>query len=162
MNDAQLHLLVNHFPILGSLFAVIVLLVGLIGKNKSVINVGLLTLFIAALFAIVASRTGERAEEIVEEMPGMSHDLIHEHEEAAETATYVILGIGVLALITFFLSRSGQKYAKVLQIVTLIGGMATFGLMAYTGHQGGKISHPEIRSEASTTSDEVHQEQDDD
>jgi uncharacterized membrane protein len=38
MNDAHLHMVVNHFPIIGTIFGFGVLIVGLVLKNKTLQN----------------------------------------------------------------------------------------------------------------------------
>jgi len=42
--------------------------------------------------------TGEGAEEIVEEL-GISHDIIHEHEEIAETFMKILYALGILSIL---------------------------------------------------------------
>ncbi len=147
MNDAHLHLLLNHYPIVGTLFGVIFLGYGLFARNKSLLHAGLLTLFVMALLAIPTQLTGEGAEEIVEEL-GVDHDVIHEHEEAAELAIWFMAGLGVLALVTLLISRRTSGRATVLRglyIATLLLSIVVFGLMARVGGLGGEIRHTEIR-----------------
>lgn len=145
MNDAHLHLALNHFPILGTLFGTILLGLGVFGKNKSFLNAGLITLFVIAVITIPAYISGEGAEEIVEEL-GVDHDIIHEHEEAAETAVLLMDALGLLALVSFFFSRKTfNRPARILTIVTFVLGLIVFGLMLRVGGSGGEIRHTEIR-----------------
>ena len=147
MNDAQLHLILNHYPILGTLFGVILVAYGFFSKNKSILHTGLVTLFLAALFAIPTYLTGEGAEEIVEEL-GVDHDVIHEHEEAAELAIWLMAGLGLLSAATFFLSlraSMNNSTIRILYIVTLVAGLAVFGYMTRVGGLGGQIRHTEVR-----------------
>ena len=147
MNDADLHLLLNHFPIIGTLFGVIFLAYGLFAKNKSILHAGLLTLFLMALLAIPTQLTGEGAEEIVEEL-GVDHDVIHEHEEAAELASWLMGGLGLLALLTLLISRRTSGRATVLRglyVVTLVFSLVVFVMMARVGSLGGQIRHTEVR-----------------
>lgn len=147
MNDAQLHLILNHYPILGTLFGVLLAAYGFFAKNKSILHAGLVTLFVAALIAIPTYLTGEGAEEIVEEL-GVDHDVIHAHEEAAELAVWLMMGLGLLSAATFFLSlraSMNNSTIRILYIVTLVAGLAVFGYMARVGGLGGKIRHTEVR-----------------
>ena len=66
MNDAHLHLLVNHFPIIGTIFGLGILIAGIIFKNNAVKNVSYVIFIVTAIFALIAMSTGEGAEEIVE------------------------------------------------------------------------------------------------
>ena len=145
MNDAQIHLALNHFPILGSLFGTILLGFGLFGKNKSLLNAGLITLFIITLMTIPVYLSGEGAEDIVEEL-GVDHDIIHEHEEIAEAAGWLMDTLGLLALISFFLSqKTFNRPARILTIVTFVMGIIVFGFMLQVGGTGGEIRHTELR-----------------
>ncbi|MEM9674695.1 MAG: hypothetical protein AAF992_19025, partial [Bacteroidota bacterium] len=68
MNDAQIHLALNHFPILGTLFGTVILGFGVFRKNKSLLDTGLIILFLMTLITIPVYISGEGAEEIVEEL----------------------------------------------------------------------------------------------
>jgi len=84
MNDAHLHLVVNHFPIIGTILGLGVVVIGIVFKNKSVINTAYGLFIIAALFAVASMTTGEGAEDLVEDLPNIGKKIIHEHEVAAE------------------------------------------------------------------------------
>ena len=84
MNEAHLHITLNHFPIIGSIIGVTILMAGLFFKSRDTLRTGLVILIVGAVVAIPTYLTGEAAEETVEHMSGISHDLIHEHEEKAE------------------------------------------------------------------------------
>lgn len=80
MNQAHLHLMINHLPIMGVVIATLVLISGFIIKNKIVKRTAL-GIYILSCFGIIPSHiTGEGAEEIAEKIPEISHDLIHTHE----------------------------------------------------------------------------------
>lgn len=51
MNDAHLHLLVNHFPIIGTIFGLGILISGIIFKNNAVKNVSYVIFIVTAIFA---------------------------------------------------------------------------------------------------------------
>lgn len=145
MNDAQLHLALNHFPILGTLFGTVLLGIGVFGKNKSLLDTGLIILFLMALITIPVYLSGEGAEEIVEEL-GVDHDTIHAHEEIAESAVWFMDGLGLLALVSFFFTRRALNGpARILTIVTFVLGIVVLGLMFRVGGSGGEIRHTEIR-----------------
>ena len=147
MNEAHLHLLLNHFPIIGTLFGGLFLAYGLFAKNKSILHAGLLLLFLMALLAIPTQLTGEGAEEIVERL-GVDHEVIHEHEEAAELAIWFMSGLGLLALVTLLISRRTSGRDTVLRglyVATLAFSVVVFVMMARVGSLGGEIRHTEVR-----------------
>ncbi|HAD95873.1 MAG TPA: hypothetical protein DCG19_00630 [Cryomorphaceae bacterium] len=138
MNATELHLLLNHFPILGTLFGLCLLIFGLLRHNRSLEKAAYVTLVVISLIAIPAFKTGEEAEEKVEHLPGVSHAMVHEHEEWAEKAIWLMALTGILSLVS--LLRTG----KVLRSLTFISATATLALMVITGSHGGKIMHHEL------------------
>ena len=103
MNDAHLHLVVNHFPIIGIIFGIGILIIGLIIKNQSIKNTAFVLFIIAAIFGFASMNTGEGAEEIAEKLPGVTEQLIETHEELAETFSLFLYTTGLLSLVTLVL-----------------------------------------------------------
>ncbi len=144
MNDAHLHLLVNHVPILGTLFALLLGAYGAVRRQPAVVRASFLALVVCGAFAFVAEETGDDAEEVVEEIAGITHATIHEHEEAAEKAMWASLALALAALGVLVWRRSAPEIGTVPTVVVLLGAAAVFGLMAWTGNLGGEIRHTEI------------------
>lgn len=147
MNAAHFHLIFNHIPLVGLGIAGVLLIIALLMRHKFMINLSLVFVIAVALFALPAYLTGEPAEEIVEGVPGISEQLIETHEEAAEKAFYFLEALGVLAILTLIARRFSAKTGNVLTLLTLLGIIAGGGLTAWTANLGGKINHPEIRSD---------------
>ncbi|GAB4395801.1 MAG: hypothetical protein OHK0053_06620 [Microscillaceae bacterium] len=146
MNGAQIHLLLNHIPILGALFGLILLIFGFIRANRSLTQAALLTFIVAALVTIPVDWSGEAAEEILEEKyeAQVSHDLIHEHEEMAELSVALMLALGGLSLLAFYFSWRKHRFATLANGAVLVLALVVFVTMARTGHSGGLIRHPEL------------------
>ena len=108
MNDAHLHMVVNHFPIIGLILGLGILLFGVVLKNKSLINTAYGLFIVAAIFAIASMSTGEGAEELVEEMPNVGKRIIHEHEEIAEKLAIVLYVLGAISIAGLYLNRINQ------------------------------------------------------
>ena len=149
MNDAHLHLVVNHFPIIGTIFGLGILITGLFLKNNSVKNTAYILLVVAAVFAALSMGTGEGAEELVEDMPTVGKQIIHEHEEWAEKFALVLYATGVLALIGLFLSLKKNNLEKYVAMATVVLALIAGVLAKEVGTSGGEIRHTEIRNEAS-------------
>jgi uncharacterized membrane protein len=145
MNDAHLHLLVNHFPIIGTIFGLGILIVGIILKNYSVKNVAYTLFIIAAIFAFLSMNTGEGAEELVEDMPNIGHQIIHEHEEIAEKLAIGLYILGIVSILGIYLNFKRHPKAKLLSFLALTIAMSCTVLAAITGTTGGEIRHIEIR-----------------
>jgi uncharacterized membrane protein len=105
--------------------------------------VALAILIIASVVTLPVFLLGEPAEEIVEHLPGISEDIIEEHEEAAELALWVSLSSGVLGIATWIAISAGARLERALLALTFIVASVSSALLGYTAHQGGKIRHPE-------------------
>tara|TARA_R110002033_G_scaffold77030_1_gene128720 strand:- start:30237 stop:30725 length:489 start_codon:yes stop_codon:yes gene_type:complete len=162
MNDAHFHLVVNHLPIVGVLIGFLVLLAGLIMKKPQIKNAALGIFIFSALTAIVAFLTGEGAEEIVENLPGISETLIHKHEEYAELFLAMMQILGVTSLITLFLQYKKLPFSKYGFVLILLLSMVTMGIAKYVGTSGGEITHIEIRSDANVIQLDGNQDHNDD
>jgi hypothetical protein len=158
MNATHVHLLLNHVSILGALFSVVVLIWGIIGKDKSIRTVALTGFVLSALAAIPVFFSGESAEEAVENLAGVSESLIESHEETANIALWLIEAAGLLSLITLVGDRLKWKFASAMPLPVLLLAIIASGSIAYTGYLGGKIRHTEI-SAASASADAVQGEQ---
>jgi drug/metabolite transporter (DMT)-like permease len=146
MSAVQLHLLVNHVPVLGSLAGVLLVLAGMLWRSEAVKRAGMAALVVAALGSVVASRSGEGAEHTARELAGVSRRQIHEHEELAEKANWVLLGAGVVALGGLAMSLRGtqRRVPGWASAGVLVLGGVGFVLAALAAHQGGLIRHPEL------------------
>ena len=109
MNGAYLHLLLNHLPVIGTIFGLLLLLFALLRKSEEVKRVALSVFVLTALAAVPTYLTGEPAEEVAEHLPGVAKALIEQHESAALLALSAALATGVVALAGLFLAwRSKQ------------------------------------------------------
>ena len=123
MNFAHLHLLLNHIPVLLPLFVLPVLLYGILKKNSSLVRLSLLGFVISGLMVWPVYATGEEAEEVVENMAGVEHDYIEEHEEAAEWTKLSLSILGVLSLGALVWSRKKPDLPALALYVLLILGV---------------------------------------
>jgi len=156
MDAAHFHLILNHFPIIGTLIAVAILAYGLYAKNDSIKKVALVTFILMAILTIPVFLTGQEAEEVVEHIAGVSEDIIEEHEELAEKAIWLMGVLGVLAIINFYSITAKISIAKTITIITFAVSLATVGLFAKVGNEGGQIRHSEIRAGFSDSSNKIN------
>ena len=145
-NAAQLHLALTHLPVVTALLAAATLAIGALAGNGAARRFGLVLLVVAGLSVIPTQMTGEGAEEVVEELPGVSEAVIERHEDAAEVAfALTLLGAAVAAgaLVASQLGR--QRTAQALFSVALAMSLADTAALAWVAHLGGEIRHTEIR-----------------
>lgn len=154
MNDAHLHMVVNHFPIIGTILAIGILTAGLLNKNQSIINTAYVLFIIGAVFGILSMNTGEGAEEMVENMPGIGWEIIHDHEELAEKMALLLNVLGLLSIIALYLNYKKNTKEKLVSLFILAIGIASLFVVQKVGTSGGEIRHTEIRASSQNTSAE--------
>ncbi|MBW8360899.1 MAG: hypothetical protein K0M56_01790 [Kaistella sp.] len=158
MNNAHLHLVVNHLPIIFPIAGVILLLIGIFTKSESSKRNAYIIFFLGAAATIAAMSTGEGAEESVENLPGVTENLIKIHEEAAELfagLSYFLGGISVVALLANF---KNYAFSKFMPFIVGAFALITLFFAQKAGNSGGEIRHTEIRSGASIQNSETGQE----
>ena len=104
--------------------------------------------------------SGEGAEEIVENIPGVTENLIHEHEEAAELFALLSYVFGAFSLVALWSSWKNKSYNVVLSYLIAVFAILLIFLGKQTGTSGGEIRHTEIRSNNAANQDN-HVEHDD-
>ena len=148
MNNAHLHLVVNHLPIIFPIVGIIILLIGIFTKSEITKRNSYIIFILGALASVAAMATGEGAEEAIENIQGVSENLMHRHEEAAEIfagLSYLLGGISLLALIASYRNFAFNKYMPV--VALLFSGISLY-FAQEAGRTGGEIRHTEIRSGA--------------
>lgn len=145
MNDAHLHLVFNHFPIIVPIVGLIILIVGFFIDSDVVKRTALGVFIFGALLTFPAMYTGEGAEEIAEKLPDVTDAIIHEHEEKAETLAIINYILGLVSLVGFWAYWKQKSYANYITILVLILGLAGIYFGKMTGTSGGEIRHTEIR-----------------
>lgn len=80
MNGAHLHLMINHFPVVGLLFGLVMLVVAQLRRNSDLARTGLVALVIIAIITIPAYLTGEPAHDVVQHLTGISEEVLERHE----------------------------------------------------------------------------------
>lgn len=154
MNQAHLHLIVNHVPIMGSLFAAVLLGAGVLKHSLDLTRAGLIAVLAAGLLCLPAQLTGEGAAAIAQNLPRVSRALISNHAEAAELGFWVLECAAALALFGLLLLKNESPKARLLSLLALTAAVLSFGLLARAGNLGGQIRHTEIR-EGFGTPDEL-------
>jgi hypothetical protein len=151
MNGAHLHLLVNHIPLFGIAFGLLVLVWSLIKKSQD-LELGAILLFtIGGISAWIADQTGDSAEDIAEKLPEVTKQLIHAHEEVAEFAVIAATAVAGIAIALFLARKSKNSLTPILRIVLLLTALGASAAMARTAYLGGMIRHTEIRDGSAAT-----------
>ena len=93
----DLHLLINHFPVILTVVGTAIAVLALITRKRGVWLYATATLFLAGLASVPAFFTGEPAEEQIEDSWYVTREAIHAHEEAADFAVWGLAIMGLIA-----------------------------------------------------------------
>lgn len=143
-NSAYLHILLNHFPVIGTGFIFILGLHSLISKNVKITRFAMLLLVFLSLLTIVVFISGNNAEGIVKGMDGVVEENIDAHEEFAEKSFIVMESFGAITLLFLIFNKFSKPIPAMYIVIFLIALLAVLGMMMYTAHLGGKIAHSGI------------------
>jgi uncharacterized membrane protein len=146
MNLAHLHLLLNHFPIVGTVIGLGLFLLSLVRKNDDLKRASLGVFCLIALLAIPVYQSGRAAEDIVEDSPGVSEVLIETHQDAALLAMVFMEITGAFAWLGLWQFRRMSRAGRWNSPAVLLFSVITVALMANAATLGGEIRHEEIRA----------------
>jgi hypothetical protein len=143
MNLSHLHITLVHVPIL---FIPLGLVLLSFAKWKSIpiLRATALGLFLfSTLLVIPAFLLGEEAEDAVKHKAEVQKHDIHEHEETADFALWLTIGLGVLSLTQIAMFKFKPEKSELLTIPILVLAVASSASLMKTAWEGGKIRHPE-------------------
>jgi uncharacterized membrane protein len=146
MNLAHLHLLLNHFPIIGAIVGLGLFLASFLGKNEDLRRAGYIIFAVIALLSLPTFFSGIGAQGAIKDLPGVSNPLIDRHEGAAILALLLMEITGGFSLVSLWQTHKFSKPAGWTVIAVLLLSLITVGQMARVGTTGGDIRHPEIWS----------------
>lgn len=147
MNDAHIHMIVNHFPIIGTILGLGILFVGMIQRNKSVKNTAFVLFVISAIFAALSMATGDGAAKIAAKLPFVTKHIIHEHEEIAEKFAIVLYVLGLISICGIYMNMKHLPNYKIVSFLALTVAILGVLLAIDAGTTGGEIRHTEIRTD---------------
>lgn len=145
MNPVHLHLMLNHLPVVGALFALLLLSWAILRSSEELKKVALGAFVIVAALSIPAYLTGEPAEELAENIPGVMESVMEPHEDSAKIAFALILAVGAVALGGLLVLRK-KAVPQWFATSVLVLALAAAGALVWTANLGGKIRHPEIEN----------------
>jgi len=148
MSQVHLHLLITHLPIFGSILGAFVLGYGIWSKSIHTKVAAYFLFVISAIGTGIAYLTGEGAEGAVENIQGVSENIIGQHEDFAMYALVSLIILGASSLLAIYVTLKKSSFAQTASLITLFISLVSFALIARTGYLGGQIRHTETTSGA--------------
>lgn len=147
MSFTHLHLLLNHFPVIGTVLGIALLAVALMRRSSELGKVSLGLFAALGAISVIVFLTGEPAEEAIEKLPGFSEAITERHEEFALIATIALSSLGALALAALAVFRK-KPQPRWITLMGFVLSLFVGGLMGYTAMLGGQVRHTEVRASA--------------
>jgi uncharacterized membrane protein len=146
VNLVHLHLLLNHFPTIGTIIGLGLLLLAIAKKSEDLTRASFAVFFAIALMSLPTYMTGYPAQKALESLPGVSSATIDTHQSAALLALMFMAITGVVAWFGLWQARRPSPGARWYAPAVLLLAIVTVALMASAANIGGEIRHPEILS----------------
>jgi uncharacterized membrane protein len=141
---AHVHLLLNHFPTIGAILGLGLLLLAFARRNDHLQKVSLEVFFLIALATLPVYVSGVAAQQTLKDQAGVSAAAIATHQDAALLAFIVMEITGAVAWLGLWqFRRIGGPTATTMSAVLLLS-VVTMAVMARAANLGGDIRHPEI------------------
>ena len=145
MNWTHLHLALNHLPVLGVPFVVVLLAWGWVFRKREVVRVAVLWMVLVSGVAIAVKFTGDFAVDVDPKRMSEVRAYVDRHEESADQATTAVFVLGIVAAVALYLGR-GERVQPSWMLGLLVAlGIGTSGMYARSANLGGQINHPELR-----------------
>ena len=147
MSVVQLHLMLNHVPLIGMAFALLLLGGAAWRRNDGMARLGLGVMVGLAVVTAIVFLSGEPAEEALESVVAVSESVIHPHEEAAEASLIATGMVGVLAFVAL-LTTWRRALPRWVTGTAFAAALVSISMLGWTANLGGKIRHTEIGTAA--------------
>jgi len=138
MDQREMHLILNHFPVILAVMALFSSLLAIVTKSRAAWLYAAASLTIAGLFSYPSFLTGHGAHEVLEDLWYVKADSWHEHQEAAGWANIMLLVGGAFAAYCWWkLTRSKETvlatWMQAVLIIACVLGATTVGRTAWLG-----------------------------
>jgi hypothetical protein len=146
MDALAFHLMVNHVPVLGVIVGTLLVLLATVWRRRGLWRLGTGALVIAGLSFYPVTWTGDNAEHVDMKRWYVQREAIHEHEEAADKALWVMLLAAGVAGYAFW--QAGRGASTDLPVVpawlrgaVVVTALAATAATVKTAYEAGFIAH---------------------
>ena len=140
----HLHLLVNHFPTIGTILALGLLLLSFIRRNEHLKKVSFEVLFLIAMATLPVYVSGQAAAEALNGQDGISVDAMQAHNDAALGSFIMMEVTGFFAWMALWRMRRVGRLTNGMTYTVLVLAVLTVAAVTRAANLGGDIRHPEI------------------
>jgi hypothetical protein len=147
MNYAHIHIVLNHFPTIGTVIGASLFAYALWRRNEELKNIGFVIFMLMSLLTIPTFITGAAADQAIAGRSELDTVMVDLHQSAAILASATLFLTGTFAWLALWQVRRYKIASSWTSGLVMVLSVLTIGLMMQTGSLGGEISHLEIRAE---------------
>jgi uncharacterized membrane protein len=143
----HVHMILNHVPTVGFVFAIAFFVIALVMNNDSMKRGSLILFVICGIVGVPTYVTGTASMWALTQppIPEISKAVINAHRDMALWTLFGLAFTGGAAWIELWRYRYFGSFSKLSLNLVMVFAVVTLGIMTETGHRGGQINHPEIR-----------------
>jgi uncharacterized membrane protein len=145
---SNVHIMLNHIPTAGFVFALAFFVVALAANNDGMKRGSLVAFAICSVAGVPTFVAGTAAMWAVTQptIPDISKAVINSHRDMALLTLVGLAFTGTVAWVELWRSRATGRLCQASLNAVLVSAIVTLAIMSETGHRGGLINHPEIRT----------------
>ncbi len=144
MNAAHLHLVTVHLPVILCPLALVLFLCARLRHDTPAARIGCWLLVASAVVGVPAYFSGPTAFEAMESELAPMRDLVELHAVLGRAAFFGLILLALTALQTVLRELQEEPVPAWPHRVVVVGTALLSYVLAWTGHLGGAIRHPEI------------------
>ncbi len=145
MDWRQIHLALNHLPVIGLPLVLLLLLIGWKRRSEEVMRLALWAVALLSVAAIAIKFTGDFAAEQHAAQFVSAKEFVSQHEQAGDQVTTAVFLLALSAVLALWFGRAKRPLKIWTVMLVLALGVVTSALYMRCAHSGGQISHPELR-----------------
>jgi uncharacterized membrane protein len=147
---SHVHMMLNHVPTAGFVFAIAFFVIALAANNEVMKRGSLIAFVICSIAGVPTYVAGTAAMWALTQptIPEISKAVINAHRDMALWTMFGLAFTGGAAWLELWRSRALARFSPLSLSLVLVFALVTLGIMTETGHRGGLINHPEIRTAA--------------
>ena len=145
---SHVHMILNHFPTIGFVITLAFFIYGLMRDNTVIKRTSLVLFAACGILGAPTYVTGAAAMWALTDPPilEITKAAINAHRDMAILSLFGLAATGASAYFELWRYRYRGRFSKPALNSVLVLAIVTLGIMAETGHRGGLINHPEIRT----------------
>ncbi len=141
------HVVINHFPLIGLMAAMLALLLALAARNRGAVFIGLGLVALFSLSAWPVAHFGEEGYDRVLSMsdePGQAY--LRHHEDLAEHWVFLYYVTAGVAALGIGLSWKWKRLLTPFALAAVVLAIASLTAGLFIAEAGGKVRHREFRT----------------